>query len=121
MGSLPLAGQDRPQGRGQRAARAGELGAMLERKLAQHRFALRRQANADLPPVAFRAITPDQPWKPGAGISVETRGALDRVDARAASEQRSPRQRPDRRSLRQTAEQFGVLTDELVNRREKWR
>jgi hypothetical protein len=36
---------------------------------------------------------------------------------------RSPRQRSDRRSLSQTAEQFGMLIDELVDRREKrrWR
>ena len=56
-----MAGQDRSQGRRQCAARAAEFGAMFERKLVQHRFALRRQANADLPPVAFRAAAPDQP------------------------------------------------------------
>ena len=61
MGSLPLPGQNRSQGRGQRAARAAQFGAMLERKLAQHRFALRGQANANLPPVAFPAAAPDQP------------------------------------------------------------
>ena len=61
MGSRPLPGQNRSQGRSQRAARDAQFGAMLERKLAQHRLALRRQANADLPPVAFPAAAPDQP------------------------------------------------------------
>src|ERR1039458_10314481 len=34
---------------------------MIEGKLAQDRFALAREADADLPPVAFRAVAPDQP------------------------------------------------------------
>src|ERR1022692_2463517 len=34
---------------------------MIEGKLAQDHFALAREPDADLPPVAFRAVAPDQP------------------------------------------------------------
>src|ERR1022692_419263 len=40
-----------------------------------------------------------------------------RISRSIARERRSPRQRSDNRSLGQTAEQFGMLIDELVNRR----
>lgn len=56
------------QSRGQGAARGAEFGAVIERKFAQHRFALCRQPDANLPAVDFGAVTADQP---GLGQAVD--------------------------------------------------